>query len=272
VARRAARRATGGCRCARWQVRGREAAGAGARASRPARDGGRRPGRGCPRTASRRRVDRWARSLPWWRWRSWRCRSCWAGPSRPPPPPPLEVAVRLADGPFSGSQGGVLLLPLDVEVRGPDVRLGEVVLWAEPVRQQTTLSGATRFTPGRTGRLLVLVQPDCSLLAPSQGLALQLTADLELLGPDGSGCDSARPGGRARGGGPGAAWPRPRRLSRPACNAQRAPARDLRRARAPRRRGPSPGSALRPARPGRAGGARRWAGRGRRAGRAAGCR
>lgn len=101
------------------------------------------------------------------------------------PVPPLEAALRLADGPLSGSQGGVLLLPVDVTVTGADSRLGDAVLWAEPVRQPTELAGGTRFTAGTTGRVVVLVQPDCTLLAPSQGLSLVLTAELELVGAQG---------------------------------------------------------------------------------------
>lgn len=108
------------------------------------------------------------------------------GRSAPPAPPAaLEVSLRLADNTLVGSQSGVLVLPVEVTVGGAPLRLGESVLWGEPVRQNTTLSGRTRFEPGTTGRVQVLVQPDCSLLAPSQGHRLELTADLELLGPDG---------------------------------------------------------------------------------------
>lgn len=108
-------------------------------------------------------------------------------PAPPDPPPAVDVELRVGDDAAAapGSGGGVLVLPVDVVVRGAAVRLAGSVLWAEPVRQETVLSGRSRFEAGSTGRVRVLVQPDCSLLAPSQGHRLVLTADLELLGPDG---------------------------------------------------------------------------------------
>lgn len=106
-------------------------------------------------------------------------------PAPEPPPSPLEASLDLAADALTGSQGGVLILPVDVVVRGAEARIGRVVLWAEPVRQETVLSGRTRFRPGDPGRVRVLVQPDCSLLAPSQGHRLVLTLDLELIGADG---------------------------------------------------------------------------------------
>ena len=103
--------------------------------------------------------------------------------SPPPPPAPLAVALRLAPGPLVGSQSGVLLLPVEVDVRGPASRLGDSLLWAEPEPQETLLTGRTRFDADATGRVVVLLQPDCSLLAPSQGHRVVATLELELVGP-----------------------------------------------------------------------------------------
>jgi hypothetical protein len=107
-----------------------------------------------------------------------------AQPSPAPGPPALDVVLRLADRPIVGSQSGVLLLPVDVVVRGPQVRIDRSLLYAEPVRQETVLTGRTRFDADSTGRLVVLVQPDCRLLAPAQGYRLLATVELELVGPE----------------------------------------------------------------------------------------
>jgi hypothetical protein len=104
--------------------------------------------------------------------------------SPPPAPPPPDVALRLADRPIVGSQSGVLLLPVDVVVRGPGVRIDRSLLWAEPVRQEAVLTGRTRFDADSTGRLLVLVQPDCRLMSPWHGYRLRVTVELELVGPE----------------------------------------------------------------------------------------
>lgn len=104
-------------------------------------------------------------------------------PAPPAPPPSLEVALSLAPGPLVGSQSGVLLLPVEVDVSGPASRLTGSVLWAEPVRQETVLTGRTRFEADATGRVMVLLQPDCRMLAPSQGHRMVVTVELELVGP-----------------------------------------------------------------------------------------
>lgn len=107
--------------------------------------------------------------------------------SRPPapgPPPPFAVSLELAAERITGSQTGIMVLPVDVSLTGSPARLAGSVVWAEPVRATSSVGGRTRFTAERSGRVVVLVQPDCALLAPSQGLRLVATVELTFEGPD----------------------------------------------------------------------------------------
>lgn len=107
--------------------------------------------------------------------------------SRPPPPeppPPFGVGLQLAAEYITGSQTGMLILPVDVALTGSPARLAGSVVWANPVRTTSAVGGRTRFTAERPGRVVVLVQPDCTLLAPSQGMQLVATLELTFEGPD----------------------------------------------------------------------------------------
>lgn len=107
--------------------------------------------------------------------------------SRPPPPeppPPLGVRLELAAERITGTQTGIVLLPVDVSLTGSPARLAGSVVWASPVRATSAVGGRTRFTAERPGRVVVLVQPDCALLAPSQGVRLVATVELTFEGPD----------------------------------------------------------------------------------------
>lgn len=105
-------------------------------------------------------------------------------PPAPEPPPPFGVGLELAAERITGTQTGIVILPVDVWLTGSPARLTGSVVWAEPVRATSAVGGRTRFTAERPGRVVVLVQPDCALLAPSQGLRLVATVELTFEGPD----------------------------------------------------------------------------------------
>lgn len=104
------------------------------------------------------------------------------GGASPPAAEPLDVTLRLLDAELSNSQSGVIVLPVEVVVRGPGFTVERAVAWAEPVRQAAATTGQTRFRADSTGRVLVLVQPDCRLLSPAQDTAVAATLQLELTG------------------------------------------------------------------------------------------
>jgi hypothetical protein len=101
-------------------------------------------------------------------------------PPPPPPPPPLDAELRLLGDDLANSQSGVLVLPVEVVNRGPAVAVTDRVVWAEPVRQEPASEGRRRIESGATGRVVVLVQPDCALLAPGQGFSFAATLVLSL--------------------------------------------------------------------------------------------
>lgn len=110
---------------------------------------------------------------------------------RPPPPaPPLDLVLVAQGDELVGSQGGVLVVP--VAVRGAvagvpaEVAVTRAVVWAEPVREQPSATGRTRFVPDAGGRLRVLLQPDCRLLVPDSGIVFAATLAVDVTAPDGA--------------------------------------------------------------------------------------
>ncbi len=101
-------------------------------------------------------------------------------PTAAPVPPPIDVALRLVDDGLLNSQSGVLVLPVEVVNRGGAVRVASSVLWAEPVRQEPASSGRRRIAAQDTGRVVVLLQPDCALLNPGQDIVFAATLVVEL--------------------------------------------------------------------------------------------
>lgn len=107
----------------------------------------------------------------------------------PPPPPVLSLALTPVADELTGSQGGVLVVPVavqgSVEGVGVDVAVTRTTVWAEPVRQQPSTTGRTLFAADRGGRLRVLLQPDCRLLVPDSGIVFAATLAVDVTGPGG---------------------------------------------------------------------------------------
>lgn len=109
-----------------------------------------------------------------------------AAPDPPPPPTPVDAALTLVAGELSNSQAGVLVLPVDLVNRGPAIQVVESTVWAEPTRSDPAVSGTSGIGPGETGRLVVLLQPDCRLLGPASSTVVAATLDVQLAADTGS--------------------------------------------------------------------------------------
>ena len=87
-----------------------------------------------------------------------------------PRPDPVQASLELAPRDVAASRSGVLVLPVEVDNRGPAVRVLDAEVEASPVGQASATSGRTRVEAGGSGRVNALVQPDCAELgtAPMQ--------------------------------------------------------------------------------------------------------
>lgn len=104
------------------------------------------------------------------------------GPEPPPPPPPLAADLLLVENGIVSSASGVLVVPVQVHNRGPEVRLTSAVPWASPVRQEPATGGRRHLDAGGTGRIVAMLQPDCAMLDPVHGLGFQATLTVDLHG------------------------------------------------------------------------------------------
>lgn len=109
-----------------------------------------------------------------------------AAPDPPEPPAPVDAELALVAGELSNSQSGVLVLPVDIVNRGPAVDVAESTVWAEPTRSTPAVSGTSRVEAGGTGRLVVLLQPDCRLLGPTSSTVVAATLDVRVVADTGS--------------------------------------------------------------------------------------
>ena len=89
------------------------------------------------------------------------------GPSEPPP-----TLVLLADQ-LSVTQGGVLVVPVELRNPGPALQVRSAGAYAEPVREDPALQAPERVAAAAQRRFVVLVAPDCRLLQPGSPLRFQ---------------------------------------------------------------------------------------------------
>jgi len=104
------------------------------------------------------------------------------GPTGAAEPPRLAADVQVVADQVLNSQSGVLVVPVEVANRGAEVTVASTITWAEPVRQEPATTGNRRVAAGGTGRVVALLQPDCSLLSPSQGIPFVATLVVSLQG------------------------------------------------------------------------------------------
>lgn len=95
--------------------------------------------------------------------------------SRPPEPP--ATLVLLPDQ-LSVTQGGVLVVPVELRNPGAVLQVRSAGAYAEPVREDPVLQAPESVPAGGQRRFVALVAPDCRLLQP--GSSLRFRASLLL--------------------------------------------------------------------------------------------
>lgn len=95
-------------------------------------------------------------------------------------PAPVAAELRLGARGVTVSQGGVLVVPVVLQDRGPGLTVTSVTAYAEPVREDPVASPPDEVGAGRTGRFVVLLTPDCDLLTVRSRLAFRASLLLQL--------------------------------------------------------------------------------------------
>ncbi len=113
------------------------------------------------------------------------------------PPEPVQASLRVVDERVSGTRLGVLVVPVEIDNRGPAVTVEDVVVGAEPVRASPSAGGATRVAAGDTARFVVIVEPHCLVLGPGSPISFVATAAAVLRGADGQHATASVDVGRA---------------------------------------------------------------------------
>lgn len=96
------------------------------------------------------------------------------GPAEPPP-----TLVLLPDQ-LSVTQGGVLVVSVELRNPGAALQVRSAGAYAEPVREDPALQAPERVQAGAQRRFVVLVAPDCRLLQPGTTLRFQASLLLKV--------------------------------------------------------------------------------------------
>ena len=81
---------------------------------------------------------------------------------------------------LSVTQGGVLVVPVELRNPGGDLQVRSAGAYAEPVREDPVLQAPERVLAGAQRRFVVLVAPDCRLLQPGTTLRFQASLLLKV--------------------------------------------------------------------------------------------
>lgn len=87
-----------------------------------------------------------------------------------PPPPPVSAELSTV-GDVAVSRSGVVVVPVALHDHGPGHRVLTARTYAGPVVMDAAVSPPPSVAPGRTRRFVVLLAPDCRLLASGTGIA-----------------------------------------------------------------------------------------------------
>lgn len=103
-------------------------------------------------------------------------------PNRSSPAPTSTVDARLvlrAEN-LSVSQGGVLVIPLELHNAGPELRVRSANAYAEPVTTDPVVQAPELVRAGAERGFVVLLVPHCRLLAPGSPLRFRATVVLRV--------------------------------------------------------------------------------------------
>ena len=103
---------------------------------------------------------------------------------RPPtdrrPEVPVDASLRLVGRAVTVSQGGVLVVPVVLQDRGPGLTVTSARAYAEPVREDPVTTPPDEVDGGQAARFVVLLTPDCRLLSERSRLAFRASVLLQV--------------------------------------------------------------------------------------------
>ena len=91
-------------------------------------------------------------------------------PPLPVPAPAVDARLLVAADGLTASQSGVLVVPVVLQDRGAGHEVAFAKTYANPVRDDPVVALPRRVEPGQSRRFVVLLAPDCRMLAPRIGL------------------------------------------------------------------------------------------------------
>jgi hypothetical protein len=100
--------------------------------------------------------------------------------SAPDPPPPVEAQLVLRPESLSVTQGGVLVVPLELRNAGPELRVRAANAYAEPVTTDPVVQAPEVVRAGAQRGFVVLLVPHCRLLTPGSPLRFRATVVLRV--------------------------------------------------------------------------------------------
>lgn len=86
------------------------------------------------------------------------------------PPPTVDARLVLAADGLTASQSGVLVVPVVLQDGGPGHVAAFAKAYATPVRDDPVVTLPRQVEPGQQRRFVVLLTPDCRMLAPHVGM------------------------------------------------------------------------------------------------------
>lgn len=92
--------------------------------------------------------------------------------------PDASLVVQARD--LSVTQGGVLVLPVELRNGAQRLQVRSASAYAEPVVQDPVLQAPTSVAPGARRRFVALVAPDCRLLRPGSTIEFRATVLLRV--------------------------------------------------------------------------------------------
>lgn len=104
--------------------------------------------------------------------------------AEPVQPPAVEADLVLQGDALSVTQGGVLVIPVELRNPGPALQVRSADVYAEPVLVDPAVEVPERVREASTRRFVALLAPDCRLLRPGSPIEFRATVMLRLsLGP-----------------------------------------------------------------------------------------
>lgn len=101
-------------------------------------------------------------------------------PALEPRPPEPPAALVLLPDQLSVTQGGVLVVPVELRNPGAALQVRSAGAYAEPVREDPVLQAPQSVRAQGSRRFVALVAPDCRLLQPGSALRFQASLLLKV--------------------------------------------------------------------------------------------